>query len=246
MNRKQLMLGAAVLLVSALMFALASYNVGALPTLAYGLWLMIDSRPRKYVERGRIRPLTLLFSALIAVYLLFQAVCVALVLHAQADPPARKPDAIVVLGAGVFGDTLSTVLEERLEAALAMSRRYPGATLVLSGGRGCGEQTTEAELMRGWLTDRGVSANRLLLEDRALNTVENFRNSKALLDARFGADQYASVFITSEFHLYRSRKLAAREGFSTACVATDTWLFLLPPYVVRETFAILHGLILSA
>ena len=37
MNRKQLMLGAAVLLVSAMMFALASYNVGALPTLAYGL-----------------------------------------------------------------------------------------------------------------------------------------------------------------------------------------------------------------
>ena len=40
MNRNRMLVGAAVFLVSALMFALASYNAGALPTLAYGLWLM--------------------------------------------------------------------------------------------------------------------------------------------------------------------------------------------------------------
>lgn len=246
MNRKQMLVGAAVFLVSALMFALASYNAGALPTLAYGLWLMFDARPRKGDMRVPHQFFTRLFSGFIAAYLLWQGVCVALVLHAQAEPPARKPDAIVVLGAGFFGDTVSTVLEERLEAALAMARRYPQALLVLSGGRGFGERKTEAELMRAWLTDRGIAAERLLLEDQALDTVQNFRNSKALLDTHFGAGTYSAAFITSEFHLYRSRNIAARQGFSTVCVATDTWWFLLPPYLVRETFAILHDQLFPA
>ena len=162
---------------------------------------------------------------------------------ARSEPPKARPDAIIVLGAGFYGDTLSIVLKARLDTALLLHRRYPAALLVLSGGKGAGENRTEASLMREYLLRRGLPDNLLLPEPEAMDTVQNFANSKRLLDARFGAGLYRGAFITSEFHLYRSRRLAARAGFSTACYGADTLWCLLPAYLTRETVAILHDLV---
>ena len=143
-------------------------------------------------------------------------------LSARSEPPKSKPDAIIVLGAGFWGDTLSAVLKERLDTAFLLHRRYPSALLVLSGGKGFGENRTEASLMREYLLARGVPDSALLLETQAMDTVQNFENSSRLLDARFGEGGYTGAFITSEFHLYRSRRLAVRAGLTAACYGADT------------------------
>lgn len=236
--------GAALCSASLLLFAGASYNAGALPTALYGAWLMaraLRRAPRKAPAPWRAA-LATAAAALISLWLVWQGVCVALIFTASAQPPARKPDAIIVLGAGFWGDTLSDVLRARLDEALALHRRIPGALLVLSGGQGLGEQRTEASLMREYLLAKGVPESSLLLEPRAMNTVENFANSRALLDARFGAGGYTAAFLTSEFHLYRSRVLAQRAGLAPACWGADTPWYLAPAYITREAFAILYDL----
>lgn len=239
-------LGTAILAVSVALLAMASYNIGAVPPALYGAWLMAHALWRRgSAGEARLfwRATTTALTALISLYLLVQGVCVAAVLGARSEPPKARPDAIIVLGAGFYGDTLSIVLKARLDTALLLHRRYPAALLVLSGGKGAGENRTEASLMREYLLRRGVPDNLLLLEPEAMDTVQNFANSKRLLDARFGAGLYRGAFITSEFHLYRSRRLAARAGFSTACYGADTLWCLLPAYLTRETVAILHDLV---
>lgn len=246
MRKGQFWVGAALLAASLMLFAGASYNAGALPTALYGAWLM--ARALRRAPQTPPRPwraaLATAATALISLWLLWQGVCVALIFTARAQAPARKPDAIIVLGAGFWGDTLSDVLRARLDEALALHRRIPGALLVLSGGQGFGEQKTEASLMREYLLAKGVPESSLLLEPEAMNTVENFQNSRALLDARLGAGGYTAAFITSEFHLYRSRVLADRAGLTPACWGADTPWYLAPAYLTREAFAILYDLAL--
>ncbi len=238
--------GAAILTTSLALLAMASYNIGAVPPALYGAWLMAHALWQR-TSAGAARPVwraaTMALTALLSLYLLVQGVCVAIVLGGRSEPPKTRPDAIIVLGAGFYGDTLSVVLKERLDTALLLHRRYPAALLVLSGGKGWGENRTEASLMREYLLRRGVPDSALLLEPEAMDTVQNFENCERLLDTRFGDGQYTSAFVTSEFHLYRSRRLAARAGLSTACYGTDTLWCLLPAYLTRETVAILHDLV---
>ena len=81
---------------------------------------------------------------------------------------------MIVLGAGVNGTEPSLSLRTRLDAALDYLTANPDIPAVLTGGRGYGETITEAQCMYDYLTERGVEPERLILEDAASNTAENF------------------------------------------------------------------------
>src|SRR5687767_14540327 len=90
------------------------------------------------------------------------------------DPrPTRPTHAIVVFGTKVNPDgTPSPRLERRLIQALAEFRKDPSALVVVSGAA-VATPCNEAVAMKAWLVDRGVPADRVVLEDRARLTIEN-------------------------------------------------------------------------
>ena len=90
-------------------------------------------------------------------------------------------DAVIVLGAGVNGTEPSLSLRTRLDTALDYLEAHPDIPAVLTGGTGYGEEISEAQCMYDYLTERGVEPDRLILEDQAANTAENFALSKPLL-----------------------------------------------------------------
>ena len=61
--------------------------------------------------------------------------------------PRSDLDYIIVLGAHVNGTKLTLALLERVRRALLYLEENPGTKAVLSGGRGDGEQISEAEAM---------------------------------------------------------------------------------------------------
>lgn len=152
----------------------------------------------------------------------------------------QEADAAVVLGAGVNGTAPSLTLESRLEAALAYAEEYPDVPLVLTGGQGYGEEITEAECMRRYLTEHGVDEGRLLLEEKATNTAENFRYAKALLErAGYDTEAMTVAVVSNDFHLCRAKLLAKREGLQTVGVGVPIpWLHLEINYTIREAFAL--------
>jgi uncharacterized SAM-binding protein YcdF (DUF218 family) len=83
-------------------------------------------------------------------------------------------DYAIVLGAKVNGETPSLSLRYRLEATLNYANQYPHVKLVLSGGQGTDEYISEAEAMRRYLVENGVSEERLLLESKSTSTYETF------------------------------------------------------------------------
>ena len=69
-------------------------------------------------------------------------------------------------------------LRTRLDAALDYLEAHPEIPVVLTGGTGYGEEISEAACMYDYLTAHGVEPGRLILEDQASNTAENFALSK--------------------------------------------------------------------
>lgn len=137
-----------------------------------------------------------------------------------ADDP--KADFVIVLGAGVNGETPSKSLSERLGAAQAYLEQYPDAIAILSGGQGDGENISEALCMYHWLTGRGVAPERLRMEDKAENTEENIRFSLALIEREFGAKPDTAAVVSSSYHLARASLLAKAEGLQMLGVPAST------------------------
>lgn len=165
----------------------------------------------------------------------------AVVFRGEADNSAIPVDAVIVLGAGVNGETPSAALWSRIRAAEDYLEIHPDVPVVLSGGQGAGEAISEAEAMRRALWKEDGSENaRLLLEERSTNTAENFRFSKALLEER-GLDTGAATIavVTNDFHCFRAHMIARRQGLKTIDVPAELpWWWLTANYYLREAFAV--------
>lgn len=91
-------------------------------------------------------------------------------------------DYLIVLGAKVREDDISASLKRRLDKVIRYVEEHPDTKLVLSGGQGEGEPTTEAYAMAEYLRYNGVTPEQMLLEVYSTNTKENMICSKALID----------------------------------------------------------------
>ena len=144
----------------------------------------------------------------------------------------------IVLGAGVNGSTPSLSMCNRLDAALAYLDANPDALAVVSGGQGEGEDITEAKAMADYLTAHGIDSARIVQEDQSRSTRENLENSFAILRAR-GYDPANGVgIVTSEYHLYRAKRMVRALGAEPVGIAAETTLpTMRVNYFIREAFA---------
>lgn len=153
----------------------------------------------------------------------------------------ERADAVVVLGCQVRGETPGFMLARRLDAALDVLEDNPEAVCVVCGGRGEGEDISEAEAMRRYLVNRGIEDERIFLEDKSVNTYENISFSADILE-ELGITENI-VIATSEFHQYRAYVFAKREGLETGAHSAQTLILNLPNYWVREWAALFHQLV---
>ncbi len=123
---------------------------------------------------------------------------------------AEQADYAIVLGMALENGNPTNDLLERLDTAQVYLDRYPEARLILTGGNPDESGRTEAAVMRDLLTERGISESRLLLEDQARTTKENFKNTVKMLPA-----DEPVVLITSNYHMARAVKTAKNAGFTS-------------------------------
>ncbi len=71
-------------------------------------------------------------------------------------PVRKEPDAIIVLGSGLIGDKVPPLLAQRLTKAKTIYEQFEGRPkLIVSGGQGADELTSEAEAMANYLMEQG-------------------------------------------------------------------------------------------
>ncbi|MFF8675255.1 YdcF family protein [Streptomyces sp. NPDC015242] len=158
----------------------------------------------------------------------------------RGTPPPETTH-VVVLGAGLDGDRPGPLLTRRLERALAIDAARapdtPGVVFVVSGGQGEDEVCSEADAMADYLRGRGVPADRIIREDRSVNTGQNLRFSAALVDD--ATPGHCATVVTSGFHVYRTTLLARRVGVRVHVVGAATSPAYWLAATLREFAAVL-------
>ncbi len=122
--------------------------------------------------------------------------------------------ALIVLGAGLNKQTVSDILERRLQAGLKAYQKNPKAYLVVSGGQGHDEDIPEALAMQHWLLAHKVPANAIIVEDKSTSTRQNLTFSRALLQEKGISPREPIAVVTNTFHCFRARCYAKQAGFS--------------------------------
>ena len=155
----------------------------------------------------------------------------------------EKPDYLVVLGAGLRGNSISASLLYRLETALDFHEMYPDVKIVVSGGQGEGENMAEALAMRNFLVDNGVSPSLIIMENKSTDTYENFLYTKEVLEEETGKEGFTITIISNNFHMYRAKFLAKEVGFSTYGYPAPSHKASALVFYVREFFGVIKAYI---
>lgn len=151
---------------------------------------------------------------LVAAGVLCFAALFGAVIYGSYDHIQGEPQVMVILGCQVKNDGPSQLLRDRLDEALSYLDDHPDLTVVVSGGQGPDEPSTEARAMADYLVEEGVEEDQILLEDQSHNTVQNFRYTAQLLEERgYGLENTQVLVVSNGFHLTRARILAERTGF---------------------------------
>ncbi|MFF2908034.1 ElyC/SanA/YdcF family protein [Paenibacillus sp. NPDC057934] len=112
-----------------------------------------------------------------------------------------KNHAIVILGYALADDgTMKETLIERLKSGLAVANKYPNSKIIVTGGVPK-QGVTEADAMSQWLIAQGVNPNRIILENKSTDTVENGLFSTAILEKEGLKDV---TIVTSASHIRRA------------------------------------------
>jgi uncharacterized SAM-binding protein YcdF (DUF218 family) len=122
---------------------------------------------------------------------------------------AGQADYAIVLGLALENGKPVPDLTARLDTARAYLEKYPEARLILTGGNADETGFTEAAVMCDILTGKGVPEGRLILEDQAETTKENFQNIAGMLQA-----DEPVVMISSNYHMDRAVRNAGEAGFT--------------------------------
>lgn len=151
----------------------------------------------------------------------------------------EQPEYLVVLGCGIKPNGSPTLaLKNRLDLSMEYAKEHPDTYIVVSGGQGPNEPMPEAHAMAYYLIDRGIKPERIILEDRSSSTMENFQYTKQIL-----GDTDEIAFITNRFHVFRSKILAKRNGFTAYGYGAPTPGIVLINSYLREFFAIVKSLV---
>ena len=155
-------------------------------------------------------------------------------------PIKKEPQTIIILGSGLFGDKVPPLLAQRLDKGLAIYEKFNRKpVIIVSGGQGDDELISEAEAMAGYLMEKGVPADSILLENKSRTTFENLTFSKQLMLAH-GLEQDRVVLVTNSFHALRAGIYMKQVGLKGRSIGSRTAFYFLPSDWIRETAGLIR------
>jgi uncharacterized SAM-binding protein YcdF (DUF218 family) len=161
------------------------------------------------------RALGLLLLAAAAVY----TVALVTVLVVSQQDQRRPVDAIVVLGAAQYNGRPSPVLRARLDHALQLYHQGYASRIVVTGGVGRGDTTSEALVGRNYLLGHDVPPAAVVVQPQGRST----QASMTAVAGWLAAEQLSRVILVSDpFHMFRLRLEARRTDLEAYTSPTES------------------------
>jgi uncharacterized SAM-binding protein YcdF (DUF218 family) len=156
---------------------------------------------------------------LLGVVLLGWVASLGAVLAWERRDETRAVSAIVVLGAAQYVGRPSPVLRARLDHAILLWHQGMAPILIVTGGRGTGDTTTEAAVSQRYAVQRGVPVSAILLETEGRTTSQSMAGIAALMGGQHRKDV---LLVSDPFHMLRLVILARRHGLEPFASPTPT------------------------
>ena len=229
---------------------IVNFNLGViLPAIVGSILILMVTfqRPlKKFTKKGFGKILKIIFFIILTIYLLALASILINVQINKNKVPNYEAEAAIVLGAGLKGEKPSLQLQKRLDKAYEYSQQNKNAIIIVSGGQGPDEIIPEAQAMKTYLLGKGLSENRIVMENQSKTTYENFLFSKKIIDETLGSSSYSTVFITNDFHVLRASIIADRSGIrNIEAIGSDSYTQSILNDYLREGLAVIKTFILG-
>jgi uncharacterized SAM-binding protein YcdF (DUF218 family) len=158
-----------------------------------------------------------LAQAAVLVVAMVWLVSLALVIVWEQLDTRQPAQAIVVLGAAQYDGHPSPVLRARVDHAIQLWRRGLAPRLIVTGGSGTGDTTTEAAVERRYAIAHGVPGSAIMQEPESRSTSESLRNVAAMM-----GESPDVILVSDPFHMLRLSILARRFGLRPRSSPTRT------------------------
>jgi len=127
-------------------------------------------------------------------------------------------DCVIVLGAGIWGDEPSPMLEDRLAKGLELYEAGVVPKIIMSGDHGQTDYD-EVNLMKSYAKERGVPSEDVFMDHAGFSTYDSMYRAKHVFRAK------RVVIVTQEYHLYRAVYIANQLGLDAYGVSTDPRIY---------------------
>lgn len=121
---------------------------------------------------------------------------------------------ILILGAGVWGNSPSHMLEDRLLEGVNLYNKGISSKIIVSGNHR-DEQYNEVKVMKDFLIAKGIASKDIFMDHAGFSTYDSFYRAKYIFKVK------KLVVVTQKYHLYRSLYIAKKLKLEAYGVKAD-------------------------
>lgn len=123
-------------------------------------------------------------------------------------------DCILVLGAGIWENKPSPMLEDRLLQGIALYNNQTSSKIIMSGDHGK-EEYDEVNVMKDFAIEKGVKSEDIFMDHAGFSTYDSVYRAKEIFKAQ------KIIIVTQKYHLHRALYVAEKLGIEAYGVASD-------------------------
>lgn len=123
-------------------------------------------------------------------------------------------DCIIILGAAIWGDKPSPMLEDRLLEGINLYKNNVSNKIIMSGDHGRKEYD-EVNIMKKYAIEKEVPSEKIFMDHAGFSTYESIYRAKEI----FGAKKV--IIVTQKYHLYRALYISNQLGIEAYGVGAD-------------------------
>jgi len=123
-------------------------------------------------------------------------------------------DCILILGAGVWGERPTHMLEDRLDYGIALYKAGASNRLLMSGDHGR-KNYDEVNVMKKYAIGEGVPSPDVFMDHAGFSTYESLYRARDIFEAK------RIIIVTQEYHLYRDLYIADKLGLEAYGVPSN-------------------------
>lgn len=126
----------------------------------------------------------------------------------------EKFDCVLVLGAGVRGDSPTPMLKERLSKGLEVYKTGCTDRILMSGDHGRTEYD-EVNVMKTYAIENGAVADEVFMDHAGFSTYETMYRARDIFEVK------KVIIVTQKYHLYRAVYNARKLGLDASGIPAD-------------------------